>query len=75
MRRAAIATIAVLVAVRPALAQPVPACPGDQVVCVNTRTGVEHAFGMRWFRRTLEWKTMCRKAADAQGFHMTRNGQ
>ena len=50
-------------------------CPGDQVVWINTRTGIYHLQGERWFGRTRQGKYACEKAADAEGDRETRNGQ
>ena len=50
-------------------------CPGDQVVWVNTRTGIYHLRGERWFGRTKQGAYECEKAADAEGDRETRNGQ
>jgi hypothetical protein len=50
-------------------------CPSDTVVWVNTKTGVYHLGGERWYGRTKEGAYVCRKEADAEGDRMTRNGQ
>lgn len=50
-------------------------CPHDSVVWVNTRTGVYHLKGERWYGATKEGAYVCRKEADAEGDRMTRNGQ
>jgi hypothetical protein len=50
-------------------------CPNDTVVWVNTKTGVYHLKGERWYGRTKEGAYVCRKEADAEGDRMTRNGQ
>lgn len=50
-------------------------CPGDQVVWLNTRSGIYHEKGMRWYGRTKEGAYVCRKEADAAGYRDTRNGQ
>lgn len=50
-------------------------CPGDQVVWVNTRTGIYHLQGERWFGRTRQGKYECEKAANSDGDRETRNGQ
>ena len=50
-------------------------CPSDQVVWLNTRTGIYHEKGMRWYGRTREGAYVCRKDADAAGYRDTRNGQ
>ena len=50
-------------------------CPGDQKVWVNTRTGIYHLQGERWYGNTKQGEYLCKKAADAEGDRETRNGQ
>jgi hypothetical protein len=50
-------------------------CPQDAVVWVNTKTGVYHLKGERWYGATNSGAYVCRKEADAEGDRMTRNGQ
>ena len=50
-------------------------CPSDEVVWLNTRTGVYHEKGMRWYGRTRHGAFVCRKEADGAGYRDTRNGQ
>lgn len=50
-------------------------CPGDRVVWVNTKSGVYHLEGERWFGRTKRGAYECEKAAQAEGDRETRNGQ
>jgi hypothetical protein len=50
-------------------------CPTDAVVWVNTKTGVYHLKGERWYGATKQGAYVCRKEADAEGDRMTRNGQ
>ena len=50
-------------------------CPQDSVVWVNTKTGVYHLKGERWYGATRDGAYVCRKEADAEGDRMTRNGQ
>jgi hypothetical protein len=50
-------------------------CPGDRVVWVNTKSGVYHLEGERWFGRTKSGQYECEKAAKAEGDRETRNGQ
>lgn len=66
----------------PAIAQtvhhPEPAhfsCPHDQKVWVNTRSGVYHLAGERYYGSTKEGNYMCEKAAQLEGDRETRNGQ
>jgi hypothetical protein len=50
-------------------------CPSDQVVWLNTNSGIYHEKGMRWYGRTKHGAYVCRKEADAAGDRDTRNGQ
>lgn len=50
-------------------------CPSDTVVWLNTRSGVYHEKGMRWYGRTKHGAYVCKKEADAAGYRDTRNGQ
>ena len=50
-------------------------CPSDQVVWLNTRSGIYHEKGMRWYGRTKYGAYVCRKEADAAGYRDTRNNQ
>ena len=50
-------------------------CPGDRKVWVNTRTGVYHLEGERWYEQTKQGQFKCEKAATAEGDRETRNGQ
>lgn len=50
-------------------------CPSDIVVWLNTKTGIWHEKGMRWYGRTKEGAYVCRKEAAAAGYRDTRNGQ
>ena len=50
-------------------------CPRDEVVWLNTNSGVYHEKGMRWYGRTKHGAYVCRKEADATGDRDTRNGQ
>lgn len=50
-------------------------CPKDQVVWLNTASGIYHEKGMRWYGRTKRGAYVCRKEADAAGDRDTRNGQ
>ena len=51
------------------------ACRGDEKVWVNTRIGVCHLAGERYYGSTKQGKHLCKKAADAEGDRETRNGQ
>lgn len=50
-------------------------CPKDQVVWLNTNSGIYHEKGMRWYGKTRAGAYVCRKEADAAGDRDTRNGQ
>jgi hypothetical protein len=50
-------------------------CPGDVLVWVNTRSGVYHFQGERYFGSTKQGKFICEKAARAEGDRPTKNGQ
>ena len=50
-------------------------CPRDQVVWLNTNTGIYHEKGMRWYGRTKHGAYVCRREADAAGDRDTRNRQ
>jgi len=50
-------------------------CPRDDVVWLNTNTGIYHEKGMRWYGRAKHGAFVCRKEADAAGDRDSRNGQ
>jgi len=50
-------------------------CPGDKLVWVNTRSGVYHFQGERYFGSTKNGKFMCEREADKEGDRPTHNGQ
>jgi hypothetical protein len=50
-------------------------CPRDTVVWLNTKTGIFHEKGMRWYGRTRSGAFVCRTEAVAAGYRDTRNGQ
>jgi hypothetical protein len=50
-------------------------CPRDQVVWLNTNSGIYHEKGMRWYGSTRSGAYVCRKEADNAGDRDTRNGQ
>lgn len=50
-------------------------CPSDTVVWLNTRSGIYHEKGMRWYGRTRQGAYVCKAEADAAGDRDTRNGQ
>lgn len=50
-------------------------CPGDKVVWVNTRSGIYHFQGERWFGSTRDGKFLCEHDADREGDRPTHNGQ
>ena len=50
-------------------------CPHDEGVWVNTKTGIYHLKGERWYGATKDGAYVCRKEADSEGDRITRNGQ
>lgn len=48
-------------------------CPHETVVWVNTRTGIFHVPGTRYFGKTSHGAFMCRQAAEALGYRAARN--
>ena len=50
-------------------------CPSDTVVWVNTRSGVYHMPGERWYGATIDGKYRCQSDADDEGDQETMNGQ
>jgi hypothetical protein len=50
-------------------------CPKDTVVWVNTKTGVYHFKGQRWYGNTKDGAYECRKEANGEGDRATKNGQ
>ncbi len=50
-------------------------CPSDVVVWLNTKTGIWHEKGMRWYGRTRYGAYVCRKEAAAARYRDTENGQ
>jgi hypothetical protein len=50
-------------------------CPGDKLVWVNTRSGIYHFQGERYFGSTKQGRFMCERDADKEGDRPTRNGQ
>lgn len=50
-------------------------CPADTVVWLNTKSGIYHEKGMRWYGRTKHGAYVCKKEADAAGYRDTRNNQ
>jgi hypothetical protein len=50
-------------------------CPNDTVVWLNTKSGIYHLKGERWYGRTKYGAYVCEKEADAAGYRETENGQ
>ncbi|HEY0613645.1 MAG TPA: hypothetical protein VGC96_03345 [Candidatus Elarobacter sp.] len=50
-------------------------CPRDEVVWLNTNSGIYHDKGMRWYGNTKAGAYVCRREADRAGNRETRNGQ
>jgi len=49
--------------------------PKDEVVWLDTNSGIYHEKGMRWYGRTKHGAFVCRREADAAGDRDTRNRQ
>lgn len=62
---------------RRAVARRAPAAPAAQgvKVWVNTKTGVYHFPGERWYGNTAEGEYLSESAAKAAGYRPTQNGQ
>jgi hypothetical protein len=54
---------------------PNQSCPADRLVWVNTRSGIYHYKGERYFGSTKDGKFVCEKEALREGDRPTRNGQ
>jgi len=50
-------------------------CPADTVVWVNTKSGVYHFKGQRWYGATNAGAYVCQQEGDKAGYRATRNGQ
>jgi len=50
-------------------------CASDIVVWLNTKTGIWHEKGMRWYGHAKQGAYVCRKEAAAAGYRDTENGQ
>ena len=50
-------------------------CPNDKLVWVNTRSGVYHFQGERYYGSTKQGKFTCERDANKEGDWPTRNGQ
>lgn len=50
-------------------------CPNDTVVWLNTRTGIYHFRGQRWYGNTRQGAYECRREANKEGDRPTHNGQ
>jgi len=50
-------------------------CPHDIVVWLNTRSGIYHYKGERWYGNTKHGAYVCEKEAIAAGDRATENGQ
>jgi hypothetical protein len=50
-------------------------CPSDTVVWLNTKSGIYHLKGERWYGNTKYGAYVCKKEADAAGDRETQNGQ
>jgi hypothetical protein len=50
-------------------------CPKDTVVWLNTKSGVYHLKGERWYGNTKSGAFVCKMEADQAGDRETENGQ
>ena len=50
-------------------------CPAGTVVWLNTKSGVYHLKGQRWYGAIKQGAFACKKEVDAAGRRATRNGQ
>jgi len=50
-------------------------CPKDEVVWLNTNSGIYHEKGMRYYANSKSGAFVCRREAGAAGDRDTRNGQ
>lgn len=49
-------------------------CPNDEVVWLNTKTGIWHVQGARWYANTQQGSYVCKKEAAAAGDRGSLNG-
>ncbi len=49
-------------------------CPSDEVVWLNTKTGIWHSQGGRWYGNTKSGAYVCAKEATAAGDRASLNG-
>lgn len=49
-------------------------CPSDIVVWLNTRSGIYHLKGERWYGQTQSGAYMCMSEANAAGDQLSENG-
>lgn len=49
-------------------------CPNDEVVWLNTKTGIWHVQGARWYGATKQGAYVCKKEAAAAGDRESLNG-
>jgi hypothetical protein len=50
-------------------------CPTDTVVWLNTKSGVFHYKGQRWYGRTKQGSFVCKAEAEKDHDRASRNGQ
>lgn len=50
-------------------------CPSDIVVWVNTKSGVYHFKGQRWYANTKQGAFVCQRETKEAAMRATRNGQ
>lgn len=49
-------------------------CPADTVVWLNTKSGIYHYQGSRWYASTEHGTYVCEKEAIAAGMRASKNG-
>ena len=49
-------------------------CPADTVVWLNTKSGIYHYQGSRWYAATEHGAYVCEKEAIAAGMRASKNG-
>jgi len=49
-------------------------CPNDEVVWLNTKTGIWHSRGGRWYSNTKSGAFVCTKEAESAGNRASLNG-
>jgi hypothetical protein len=50
-------------------------CPNDSIVWAIARSGIYHSNTERWYGQTSDGTYVCRKDAEAAGYHPSRGSQ